>query len=379
MKADPASLARIALAATALLSVAACGDKTPPTAQARPLPVMVTTVSHTAQAEQRVLTATVRARVETELGFRVAGRIVQRLVDVGDRVKAGEPMARLDASDHALGLEAATDQIRAAAVDAEQAASDEARLRRLLADGSVGAADHERQKARADAAAARLDEARRKLELARNHKSYNTLAAPFTGVVTALRMEVGQVVAVGQSVASLARDGEREIVADVPEALLVRVRQMRATAKPWYGDEPPIELSLREVSPMAANVTGTFRVRYAVANEAKALSLSLPLGSTTRLQLSAAGVPGVALPASALVKAHGEVGVWLVDATGGLRFQPVQVQAFEADAARVGGLANGSRVVTVGAQKLDAGMQVTPMERRDDGQAPDRTTSGSGQ
>jgi RND family efflux transporter MFP subunit len=319
-----------------------------------------------------VLTATVRARIETDLGFRVAGRIVQRLKDVGDRVKAGEPIARLDPSDYALGLEAARDQLRAATVDAEQAASDEARLRRLLADGSVGTADHERQKARADATAARVDEARRHLELARNRMAYATLVAPYTGVVTALRMEVGQVVGEGQSVASLAREGEREIVADVPEALVARVRQMRATATPWHSDDTPIELRLREVSPMASSITGTFRVRYAIAQNIHALPHALPLGATARLQLSGSGESGAALPASALVKANGDVDVWIVDGrAGGLHFKPVQVQQFEADAVRVGGLDNGSRVVTVGAQKLDAAMKVTAIERRDDGYSSD--------
>jgi RND family efflux transporter MFP subunit len=367
MKTQTHTLARNAVVAAAILTLTAC-SKTPPSgAASQPPPVIVTTIHHAAHTEERVLTATVRARVETDLGFRVAGRIVQRLKDVGDLVKAGEPIARLDPSDYALGLEAARDQLRAATVDAGQAAADEARLRRLLTDGSVGTADHERQKARADATAARVDEALRHLEVARNRTGYATLMAPYTGVVIALRMEVGQVVGEGQPVASLAREGEREIVADVPEALIARVRQMRATATAWHGDDRPIELALREVSPMASSITGTFRVRYALAKDTRAWPLSLPLGATARLQLSGGGAPGAALPASALIKANGEVGVWIVDdRAGSLRFQPVHVQLFEADAVRVGGLHNGSRVVTVGAQKLDAAMKVTPIERRDD-------------
>ena len=142
--------------------------------------------------------------------------MVDRLVEVGDVVKAGQALARLDPADYQLAVSAAADQVQAASVDAQQAASDEARLRRLLADGSVGSADHERQKARADAAAARLEQARRQLDLARNRESYATLVAPYAGVVTALRFERGQVVAEGQPVLSLARDGEREIVADLP-------------------------------------------------------------------------------------------------------------------------------------------------------------------
>lgn len=358
------SRAQTSIAAAALAAMAACSDNAPSSTASQPMPVFVTTIRQVAQPEQRVLSATVRPRVETELGFRAAGRIVQRLVDVGDRIKAGQPIARLDASDYALGVDAATDQMRAATADAEQAAAEEARLRRLLVDGSVSAADHERQKARADAAAARLDQTRRNLDLARNRTGYTTLVAPYTGVVTALRMEVGQVVGEGQSVVSLARDGEREIVADVPEVLLTRLKRMQATATPWHGDDKPIELTLREVSPMASSVTGTFRVRYSIASQARSTSQVLPLGATVRLQLSADGALGVVLPASALVKASGAVGVWVVDPpAGGLVFRPVQVQVFEDDLVRVRGLASGARVVTVGAQKLDAGMKVTPVER----------------
>lgn len=344
------------------LALAACGDGAPTNTQPPPLPVLVTTIRPGAQPEQRVLTATVRARVETELGFRTGGRVIERLVDVGDRVKAGQVLARLDAADHALGMQAATDQVRAAKVDAEQAAADEARLRRLLADGSVGSADHERQKARADAAAAQWDEARRKLDLARNRVGHAALVAPYAGIVTALQMEVGKVVSEGQPAISLARDGEREIVADLPEPLVGRVHAMRATATPWHEGGKATELRLREVSPMASSATGTFRVRYAIADGTP--PQAWPLGSTARLQLAGDAAAGVSLPPSALVKTTGAVGVWVIDARSkGLVFQPVQVQAFEADAVRVAGLEPGVRVVTVGAQKLDPSMKVTPVQR----------------
>jgi len=354
------------------VTLAACGGEHASAQVPGPLPVLVTTVRLGIQPEQRVLTATVRARVETELGFRVAGRITQRLVDVGDRVEQGQALARLDAADYTLGVEAATDQTRAAATEAEQTGSEEARLRRLLADGSVSATDHERQKARADAAAARLDQMRRGLELARNRAVYATLVAPYSGVVTTLRMEAGQVVAEGQVVATLARDGEREIVADLPETLVKQVRQMQAAATLWQGDGAPLALRLREVSPMASSVSGTFRVRYATATDDASAARELPLGATARLLLTAKGAQGAVLPVSALVKASAAVGVWEVaGVTPSLVFRPVRVQAYEADTVRVSGLAAGARVVTVGAQKLDAAMKVTAVERRVDEATPD--------
>lgn len=347
------------------LALAACGgtDATP-AAEVR-VPVIVSRIAHSAVVEERILTATVRARVETELGFRTGGKLVERLVEVGDIVREGQALGRLDETDHALGVETSIDQLRAATVDAEQSASDEGRMRRLLEDGSVGVADHERQKARADAASARLDQARRGLELARNRVGYTTLEAPYAGVVTQLRMEVGQVVGEGQPVVWLARAGEREIVADLPEALLDRVRDLRATATLWQREDETMPLLLREVSPLASSPGGTFRVRYSITGPSSSVVRQLALGTTARLRLESNASAGVRLPVSALVKSGGGAGVWVVDAsTGGVAFTPVQIEGFEADVVRVSGLADGAQVVTVGAQKLDAGMTVVPVEQR---------------
>jgi membrane fusion protein, multidrug efflux system len=125
------------LAAASLL-LAGCGE--PPAPPAVVKPVFVTTVAHTASAQTRSFTSVVRARVESDVAFRTGGKVVERLAEVGDRVKAGQVLARLDPIDYQLGVKAAADQVQAASVDSQQAASDEARFRRLLADGSVGAA-----------------------------------------------------------------------------------------------------------------------------------------------------------------------------------------------------------------------------------------------
>lgn len=343
----------------------ACSDPPQPAAPAKS--VFVTTVAPSSSAQTRAFTAVVRARVETDLGFRTGGKVVERLVEVGDVVKAGQALARLDPADYRLAAGAASDQVQAASVDAQQAASDEARFRRLLADGAVGAADHERQKARADAAAARLDHARRQLEVARNREGYATLVAPYAGVVTALRFERGQVVGEGQPVLSLARDGEREIVADLPEEWVGRVRTLSAAATPWHDAKSPAPLVLREVSPLASAQGRTFRVRYAAAPPSRTAIAALPLGSTVQLNLSTPASTGPAaavLPVTALVKASGAAGMWVLDAKGsGLVFTPVQVVSSNDASVQVTGLAAGSRVVSVGAQKLDAGMAVRAIDR----------------
>jgi RND family efflux transporter MFP subunit len=294
---------------------------------------------------------------------------VDRLVEVGDAVKAGQALARLDPADYQLAVSAAADQVQAASVDAQQAASDEARLRRLLTDGSVGSADHERQKARADAAAARLEQARRQLDLARNRVGYTTLVAPYAGVITALRFERGQVVAEGQPVLSLAREGEREIVADLPEDWVGRVRTLAATATPWQDRKSSLRLVLRELSPLASAQGRTFRARFAAAPESRDQVGALPLGSTMQLNLAgqAAGQAAAVLPVTALVKASGPAGVWVLDGKGsGVVFKPVQVVDMDDASVRVTGLTAGTRVVTVGAQKLDAGTAVRAIERAPD-------------
>lgn len=356
----------ISCLATAAVCVQLAACSGPPAPVAAVKPVFVTTVTPTASAQTRSFTSVVRARVETDLGFRTGGKVVDRLVEVGDTVKVGQALARLDPGDYQLAVRAAADQVQAATVDAQQAASDEARFRRLLTDGSVGAADHERQKARADAAAARLEQARRQLDLARNREGYATLVAPYAGVVTALRFERGQVVAEGQPVLSLARDGEREIVAELPEEWVGRVRTLAARATPWNDAKAPLQLVLRELSPLASAQGRTFRVRYAAVAESRVQVAALPLGSTMQLTLAGpqAGPATAVLPVTALVKGSGPAGVWTLDAKGsGLVFAPVQVVAIDDASVHVTGLTVGSRVVSVGAQKLDASTAVRAIER----------------
>ena len=373
----PPVLSLSGIALTGLL-LTACSKPPAPADIVRP--VFVTTVTSSNSAQSRSFTSVVHARVETELGFRTGGKVVERLVEVGDSVKAGQVLARLDPVDYQLAVKSAADQVQAASVDAQQSASDEARFRRLLADGSVGAADHERQKARADAAAARLDQANRQLELARNREAYATLVAPYAGVVTTLRFERGQVVAEGQPVLSLARDGEREIVAELPEDWVGRARSLVATAAPWNEPKSQVRLVLRELAPQASVQGRTYRARYSAAPDSRAPVDALPLGSTMQLTLSGpqAGPATAVLPASALLKGSGPAGVWTLNSKGsGLVFTPVQVVSIDDATVQVTGLATGSKVVSVGAQKLDAGIAVRAIERAPDTAAATVSKSSS--
>lgn len=378
----PSSFRPVALACAIFGLGSALTACAPKTAQAPVVPsVYVSPVRNDNGAAQRVLFGSVRPRVEADLSFRTGGKVTERLVELGQHVRAGQALARIDPADYQLAVQAAAEQQRAAEVDAIQSASDAARFKRLLADGSVGAADAERQQARADAAAARLIQAQRQTELARNRAGYAVLTAPFDGVLTAVRFEAGQLVDDKQAVLSLAKPGELEIVVDVPEPLVAGLKAWQASVILGNSSEPsqakPVALRLRELAPSANAATRTTRARYALAAPAQSSDLRMGMSAEVRLQqpgrLSGAELPLGALlvtntndnagktPAGATIAGPF---VWLVDAkTGALKRQAVQLLSQSTDQVRVAGLDDGALVVSVGAQKLDAGLKVQPVQR----------------
>ncbi len=351
--------------------LAGCHAAPTPVAEVRP--VYVSTVRNDSGAEQRRFTGSVVSRYEGDVAFRVGGKVTARLVDLGQEVKRGQPLARIDVTDYQLGADAAAEQLRAAQVDADQAASDAARFRRLLADGSVSAGDLERQQARADAAAARVQQARSQLDVARNRAGYTTLVAPNDGVVTAVRFEAGQVVAEGQPVLTIARPGSLEVAVDIPESLAPQLRDHQASVR-LGGSTSPV--SLRELSPSANPTTRTFRARYTLTPTAAA---GARLGSTVELWLSRGGAAGATtLPLSAVLATQQRPTVWVVDTQAGrLVSTPVEVLSQTTETVRVRGLADGAQVVSVGAQKLDAGLAVRPVARPLDAALPGTAASAS--
>jgi RND family efflux transporter MFP subunit len=355
----------LALALSAGL-LAACAKPVEPVMLAKPVRVQQITLA--AAATDESYTGEVRARVESDVAFRVGGKVARREVEVGQRVRSGDVLARLDAQDYALGVSAALNQRQAAAVEAEQAAADAARFAKLAGQGFVSQAEAQRYRSRADAARERLEQATREAELARNREGYAALRAPFDGVVTALHIEVGQVVAEGQPVATLAALGEREIVIDIPESRVVQAKRTPAArASLWAGDGQRFVVTLRELSPIASSLTRTFRARYSIGVDAPPTELGMT--ATVWLGTEAAGDarPVATLPASALHHADGEPAVWIVAADQGTPIlAPVQVVRYGQDEVQVSGLRDGQLVVTAGVQKLAAGMRVVAVN--DDGQ-----------
>lgn len=359
-----------ALTAGLALALAACSQAPAPVAAARP--VLVTTIDGDGAGQGasrlRVLPGFVASRYQADVGFQVAGRIQARLVEVGASVRQGQPLMRLQPEDYRQGLSAAEDQLQAARVDAEQSAADARRFGALVASGAVSAADQERQQARADAARARLDQLTRQVAVARNRVGYTTLTAPFSGTVTALRGEVGQVVGEGQPVLSMAREDVPEVVVDVPEDLSTQLPAGLLQGRLTGSEAMPLMLRLREVAPAATLPLRSYRASFTVVDPSPTLRKALRLGMTAEVNVALPGrtaaAGSVVLPASAIMSDGRSQAVWVVTSDKSvLTRQVVQVQRHVDDGVVVGGLSVGQRVVIAGTDKLGAGLRVRAIER----------------
>jgi RND family efflux transporter MFP subunit len=339
-------------AAPLLLLLAAC-QPGGPTAEANPppapRPVQVAAVAFAPMTADAAYTGTVRARREVELGFRTGGRVIARLVEVGERVQAGQELARLDASDLALAVRAAEADLASAQAQARQAANDAARSRSLLAAGHVAAAFDDQRQASARASAERVAAATAALELARNRLSYAVLRAPSDGVVTALLAEAGQVLAEGTPLLRLADPAERELLVRVPESALPALTEASAEVQFWARPDARLPATLREVAPQADATLRTYAVRFALP----AAPDWVALGMTGTVRLARQAEPMATLPLAALHDRGGGPIVWRV---AGERVEavPVSIRALGAETVQVAGeLAAGQLVVTLGPQLLD--------------------------
>jgi RND family efflux transporter MFP subunit len=349
------------IALSFLLLLAGCEANTAPAAK-NERPVQVQRVVFENENAAREFVGVVRARYETDLGFRVAGKIVARLVNVGDRVHAGDVIARLDPQDLKLQTESAEAEISAANSNLIQTAADLERYTALRTRGFASVADFDRKKLAKDEAEGRLERARRALDLARNQLAYGDLKADADGVITATLAETGQVVAIGQAVARLAHRGEKEAVVALPETWLGEARKSNATVRLWSERERSFEATLRELSPQADAASRTYAARFTI----KDADDSVAFGMTATVTLARAQNASVArLPLSAILNRGTGPIVYVVDASGALVQRPVTVTSFTEDTAVVtSGVSAGDKVVTLGVQKLEAGLKVRTVELR---------------
>jgi RND family efflux transporter MFP subunit len=349
------------VALAAALFLAGCQAETAPAPKAE-RPVQVQRVVFENGGAVREFVGVVHARHETDLGFRVSGKIVERVVNVGDRVRAGDVIARLDPKDLRLQVESAEAELAAATSNRSQAAADYERYTTLKERGYAAIAEFDRKKAANDEAEGRLGRARRSLDLARNQLDYADLKADADGVITATRVESGQVVAIGQAVAQLAHQGEKEAVVALPETWLGEVRQAKASVRLWSDDGRSFQARLRELSPQADAATRTYAARFTILDADD--SVAFGMTATVALGRSAEGKVAK-LPLSSVLNRGNGPSVYVVDDAGALRQRPITVAAFTADSALVSaGVSNGDKIVTLGVQKLEAGLKVRAIEAR---------------
>ena len=335
--------------------LAACNEATPSTdARTEPPLVRVGTVSTSMQAE-RSFTGIVAARVQSDLAFRVPGKVLERLVDTGQTVKRGQPLLRIDATDLRLALRAREEAVAAAKALARQTAEDEARDRSLVSAGAVSASAYDSAKAAAEAARAELNAAQALADVARNELGYAVLFADADGVVVETLAEPGQVVGAGQIVARVAHAGRREAIVELPETLRPSIGSTgHATL---YGNAITGTAKLRQLSNAANRQTRTFEARYVLDDDLA----NAPLGSTISIQISAG--PSTAtlhVPVGAILDRGPGPGVWLIDGEKRtVSWRAVRIAGLDDETASViGNLAAGDRVVALGAHLLHEGDRV---------------------
>lgn len=336
---------------------AGCAPNKPPAET--PRPVRTVELRYDKAGETNRYVGTVQARHEVDQAFRVGGKVAARKVDVGQSVRAGDVLAVLDDTDYRYAEEAAQQQWIAAAAQARQAESDRQRLKALKTDGSVSIADEEHAESGAEQAKAAAQAQARQLELARNRLKYTVLRASRSGVVTAVRFEVGQVVAEGQPGVSIADQGEPEIVVDVPEDYVAAFKTARFKASLASVPDETFDVVLRELSPQAAAQTRTYRARLKPA-----AARALPLGATATLVAERPLAEGIAaIPASAITQSNGQPALWVVrragsEPIGTVELIRVAVHGYRNDVVLVSGPPAGEMVVTAGVQKMAPGLRV---------------------
>ena len=341
----------------ALLAIALAGCNEKVAEKAAPFrPVLVATVHYEAESPERSFVGTIKPRIETDMGFRVPGKVAKRLVEVGETVDVGQPLATLDEVDLKLQAEQAEAELRASTGVLAQAAAAETRAKELKAKGWSTDAQLDQAKAAADEARARLNRAQRSVELTNNSLSYATLLADTRGVVTATLIDAGQVVASGQTAIRVARLGEKEAVVAIPETLLGRAKVGVASVSLWSEPNKKYTAKLREIAPAADPATRTYLAKFSLPEAGDNVSL----GMTATLTLADAATTRVArLPLSALFSEGGDPSLYVVDDKGEVVLKPVIVKAYESnDVVISGGVDEGDEVVALGVQKLDPAQKV---------------------
>ena len=341
-----------------LLALSACK---PPDNRPEPIRAVKLLQIQTSQVQEGLeFAGEVRARVESRLGFRVAGKLVARHVELGQRVQAGQRLADLDPRDYELAADAARAQVRAAQTQLELAQADFKRYQSLKDQSFISGAELERRETTLKAAQAQWDQAQAQSRSQVNQVAYTRLMADHSGVVTAIEAEVGQVLAAGSPVVRVAQEGAKDVVIALPEDKLGLLKVGQAVVvKPW-GTDRETKAQVRDIAASADPVTRTFTAKFSLPN-----GDGLPLGSTVQVLLPRTDAwsrqPAIKLPTSALRQEGGKTAVWVLDAaTMTVRLQTIEVGTVDGNQVVVSsGLQAGQEVVVAGVHVLSPGQKVT--------------------
>ena len=334
--------------------LSACGDSAPPPAQIRP--VRTVTVEKRPIGEPVALTGQIRAQDEVSLAFRIDGKLIERPVNIGDRVAAGQLVGRIDPQNEQNALRSAQADLAASQASLTQVQAAEGRQRELLQKGFTTRAQYDQALQQLQTAQSQVESAQARLRIAEDRLSYTELTADAPGTVTAKGAEPGEVVRAGQMVVQVARQGGKDAVFDVP-GQLIRAGNP-GEVEIYSAENPTIRTTgrVREVSPQADPATRTHQVKIGLTDPPPAMFLGATVVGRVVLKAESA----IELPGTALMQADGKPAVWVVDkATETVSLRPIEVARYDANSVIVAqGLQDGDIVVTAGVQALRPGQKV---------------------
>lgn len=301
----------------------------------------------------------VKGRYESQLAFQVGGKVIRRNVDLGSKVKAGDVLMEIDVKDIKESANMADAQVASARSQLALAETNLERYRRLYEENAVSQAQYDQYRTSFESALAALKQAEAQYAQSQNAMAYSQLTADVDGVVSSIVAESGQVVAAGQNVVTLVKDGEIEIEFQLPENRLQNVMEgTPAAATFWAADGLTVTGRIREISPVADPAARTYKVRVLLTNPPP----EIRLGMTANVTFASSGQAEMTIPLSAIYQTDETPQVWVVEDQT-VRLQPIIIEGFGNDEVRVlSGLAGGEVIVTAGVHKLREGQQVRPLE-----------------
>jgi RND family efflux transporter MFP subunit len=346
---------RIVVAALIAATLAGCDKPAPPTSQVRP--VRAVTVDRRAEGETVSLAGHIRAKNEVSLAFRLNGRMIERPVNVGDVLKAGQVVARLDPQIEQNGLDTARANLASIEAVLTQARLTFGRQQQLVKDGWTSRANFDAAQQKLLTAQGQVDAAQAQLRTAQDQLSYTDLLADGPGAVTAVGAQPGDVVQAGKMIVQVARQGGRDAVFDVPEEA-IRTGPRDPLVQIALTNDPTVRATgrVREVAPQADATTRTWQVKVSIIDPPQGMEL----GSTVTGAIKLAAPSGMEVPASALTEANGRPAVWVVDPQSKtVSLREVDILRHDPTAVVISqGLETGDLVVTAGVQTLRPGQKV---------------------